>query len=310
MRPFFLAFSKILSLHAKNKNVIPFKRLDYLFFSYLLLSTLFLLMEWGDYSPLLLLTRLILVPTILVLIYINQKSNNNIINILRNSYPLILSGYFYSETYFYNQLFMENIDSHLILWEDYIFGSQLSITFSQLLPQQIFSELMYFGYFSFYLLILFFSLYVLFQKKELFNQLVFKLSASLYIFYTIFCIIPSAGPQFYFAFPDNQVPDAYIFKDIVIFIQDTAEHPTGAFPSSHVGISIIILMLSWKYIRVFFHWSWPFVILLILSTVYIKAHYAIDVVGGLLIAPFILYLSDFLYQAPTWKQQESTNHHN
>lgn len=87
------------------------------------------------------------------------------------------------------------------------------------------------------------------------------------------------------------------------FIQNTAEQPTGAFPSSHVGISIIILLMAKKKAPVFYKIAWPFVILLIFSTVYIKAHYAIDVIGGLLIAPFILYLSDFLYHLPFQKTQ-------
>ena len=45
-------------------------------------------------------------------------------------------------------------------------------------------------------------------------------------------------------------------------------------------------------------------VILILSTVYIKAHYAVDVIGGLIIAPFILYLSEFLYGISWWEKFE------
>jgi membrane-associated phospholipid phosphatase len=66
-------------------------------------------------------------------------------------------------------------------------------------------------------------------------------------------------------------------------------------------------MLSKKGAPVFYKIVWPFVVLLSLSTVYIKAHYAIDVFGGLLAAPFILYASDFLYRLPLWDKLNSSH---
>ncbi len=159
---------------------------------------------------------------------------------------------------------------------------------------------MYFAYFSFYLLIIGFTLYIYFLNKKYFYKAVFILSTSLYIFYLIFSLIPSAGPQFYFSSPENILPDAFIFDKIIHLIQRVTEQPTGAFPSSHVGISIIILMLSKKNAPQFFKLILPITIALIFSTIYIKAHYVLDVIGGIIIAPIILYLSDFLYQLSCW----------
>jgi membrane-associated phospholipid phosphatase len=224
--------------------------------------------------------------------------------LLRLSYPLILSGYFYSETVFYNKLFFQNIDPFLIDIESAIFGMQPSLEFSACFSNKLFSELMYFAYFFFYVLILSFTLYMFVKRRNHFNKVTFQLIVSTYIFYLIFCFIPSAGPQFYFAYPESELPKAFFFDHVMHFIQRVAEQPTGAFPSSHVGISLIILMLSKKTAPEFYSIVWPFVLILILSTVYIKAHYAIDIIGGLIIAPFILYLSDFLYQLPAWKNVE------
>jgi membrane-associated phospholipid phosphatase len=204
---------------------------------------------------------------------------------------------------FYNKLIFQNIDPFLVRVEAAIFAMQPSIEFSSYISNKLFSELMYFGYFSFYLLILAFVLYVFYKRKEFFHQAIFKLSISMYLFYLLFSLIPSMGPQFYFSSPENTLPDAYFFNHIMHFIQETAEQPTGAFPSSHVGISVIILMLSRKNAPVFFKIAWPFVLLIILSTVYIKAHYAIDVLGGVLIAPIILYLSNILYKFPSKEAQ-------
>ena len=278
------------------------KRIDILFFAYLLFSTLFLILS-GDsaYQINLIIVHGSITMFVIGLVILESKTFHPFIKLLRDTYPLILSGYFYSETVYYNKFFFSNFDPLLEKIELAIFEIQPSLEFSQYFPNRLFSELMYFGYFSFYLLILSFTLYVFFKRKEYANKAVFQLSASLYIFYFIFIIIPSAGPQFYFSSPENILPKAYFFDHIMHFVQALAEQPTGAFPSSHVGISIIILIISRKNAPLFFKIVWPFVLLLILSTIYIKAHYVIDVIAGLLIAPFILYLSNILYRFPEKK---------
>ena len=282
------------------------KKIDIIFLIYLVIST-FLLVFSSDSSVQIstfLWVRLSIVLSVIALIYVAKKNNNPLFSLLRLSYPLILSGYFYSETVFYNNLFFKNIDPFLVKIESAIFGMQPSLEFSAYFSNKLFSELMYFAYFFFYVLILSFTLYMFFKRRNYFNKVTFQLIFSAYMFYLIFCFIPSAGPQFYFTYPENLLPEAFFFDHIMHFIQRVAEQPTGAFPSSHVGISFIILILSKKIAPEFYSKVWPLTLILIVSTVYIKAHYAIDIIAGLIIAPFILYLSDFLYQLPAWKNME------
>ncbi len=244
----------------------------------------------------LLLIRAIMLVAIIGLICFAEKHKSSFIFLLRQTYALILSGYFYSETVFYNKLIFNNIDPLLEKIEYYVFGMQVSVQFSEIITNKLFSELMYLSYFSFYLLIASFTLLLFFKSKNTFAKAVFQLSASLYIFYIIFAVFPSAGPQFYFLFPENSLPDAYLFDNIMHFIQKVAEQPTAAFPSSHVGVSVIILILSRKILPKFYIFILPIVFLLTLSTVYIKAHYAIDVIAAILIAPIVLYWSNILYR--------------
>ena len=71
------------------------------------------------------------------------------------------------------------------------------------------------------------------------------------------------------------------FYDCVANAHATGERPTAAFPSSHVGVSTILLFLAWRAKnRILFIGVFVLYILLCLSTVYIRAHYAIDVIGG------------------------------
>lgn len=277
-----------------------FKKIDYLFFSYVLITTILLVFSWNQ-SPKsleLLTTRGFIIVGVLGIIFLNNKIKNSVLKLIRNIYPIIISGYFYSETVFYNKFIWGNLDQKLIDIDQFIFGFQPSLVFSEVFSSKLFSELMYFGYFSFYLLIISFVVIAYYKLKEESTELIFKFSVAMLLFYLFFGIFPAAGPQFYLSSPEKDLPIAFVFDKIMHFIQANAEQPTAAFPSSHVGISIIILLLLRKRVPLFFKISIPFVIILILSTVYIKAHYAIDVIGGIIIAPIVLYLTSVLYKIP------------
>ena len=277
--------------------IFSLKKLDIFFFVFILLTSLLIMVGWNKAeNPLdLLLIRLVIVLAVFVLLAIGEKTQSKIIHLVRNVYPLILSGYFYQETAFYNKFLFSNFDPLLEKMDFALFGFQPSLIFSERFSNLLFSELMYFGYFSFYLLIISLVLVFYFFKNKKFVETVFYFTASFYLFYLFFAFFPSAGPQFYYSSPENILPEAYFFDKIMHFIQVVGEQPTGAFPSSHVGISIIFLVLIRKVSVSVFWISMPIVFLLILATVYIKAHFVVDVICGILFVPVILYLSKLIY---------------
>jgi len=275
-----------------------FLKIDFLFLGFLLVTTILLICSWNQTENVieLLIVRGIVFTLSLGFIFLNPIVKFSLFNLFRNIYPVVFAGYFYTETVHYNKLFFNNLDSIFIEIDQWIFGFQPSIKFYEYFSSSWFSELMYFGYFSFYCIIIGFIFSILFKRKTFFLENVFKVTFSLLFFYFIFALFPSAGPQFYFDVPERTVPtNGYIFQKIMHAIQASAEQPTGAFPSSHVGVTVVILLLARKTMPLFFKICLPITFLLILSTVYIKAHYAVDAIFGLLIAPFILYVADFVY---------------
>lgn len=281
-----------------------FIKIDVLFFGFIFITSILLLCSWNQTENVLelFITRGVIFAISLTIIYLNTFLKSAIFNFFRNIYPVLFAGYFYTETVHYNKLFFNNLDPVFIKFDQWLFGFQPSLEFSKLIPSAWFSELMYFGYFTLYLITLSFVFAMYFKRKTLFLENTFKVTFTLLFFYFIFAIFPSAGPQFYFDLPERAVPtNGYIFKDIMHAIQASAEQPTGAFPSSHVGITFVILILARKSLPLFFKICFPIAIILTLSTVYIKAHYAVDAIFGLLFAPFIVYLASFIYNYPIKK---------
>ena len=242
------------------------------------------------------LTRIIFVFAFIFSLVIKNKISNNFFQLLQNILVFALMTFLYKETAMLNTLIFPKIDEFLSNLDQNIFKFQPSIEFSKHFNSLFFSELFYFGYFCYYLLplVVFGILYkFLPQKIEEFG---FILITSFLLYYFIFIIIPAEGPQFYFTFPDNYIEAQGIFGNAIKLIQKNGEAPTAAFPSSHVGISWIVIFWLYQNFRKSVKYFLPFVILLMFSTVYIKAHYFVDVVAGFISAPIVFFLTFKFYK--------------
>lgn len=236
--------------------------------------------------------RFLLIAGIAAIIVLDSKFKNNFTSFVHLFYPLALLSYVYGETALLNHLFFnKDFDPFFINLDKLIFGFQPAIAFSRAFPQVWFSELMNLGYFSYYFMTIGVALTIYFIKREFAKKAVFIIITSFFIYYLTFIIFPVVGPQFYFKPPLSEVPVSGFFSKAVKLVQEYGEHPTGAFPSSHVGMALIFLWLSFKSSKTLFIILLPFVVIILFATVYIKAHYATDVIGGILSAPAVMYLS-------------------
>ena len=242
------------------------------------------------------LTRVIFVFAFTFSVIIKRKISKNFFQLLQNILVFALMTFLYKETAMLNTLIFPKIDEFLSNLDQNIFKFQPSIEFSKHFNSLFFSELFYFGYFCYYLLPLV-VLGILYkflpQKIEEFG---FILITSFLLYYFIFIIIPAEGPQFYFTFPDNHIEAQGIFGNAIKLIQKNGEASTAAFPSSHVGISWIVIFWLYQNLRKSVKYFLPFVILLMFSTVYIKAHYFVDVVAGFISAPIVFFLTFKFYK--------------
>ena len=232
---------------------------------------------------------------IFCLIRLHNTKRNPVIGCIRYFLPFALLSYWYPETYYFNNFIFDNLDHHFMKADEILFGCQPGLEFSKHLPWAWFSELMYFGYFSYYFIFFGTALWCYFFHKELVNKAIFMFVCSFYLFYFIFAVLPVVGPQFYLTPPLNEVPDGYIFCNIMRFLQSVGEKPTGAFPSSHVGITITVVIFAAQHCRVLLPYVLPLFVILILATVYIKAHYLIDVAGGLIAVVMTYPLVEWMY---------------
>ncbi|MDR2126602.1 MAG: phosphatase PAP2 family protein [Prevotellaceae bacterium] len=235
--------------------------------------------------------RVLFIALILSLKFLYKHKSTTGVWFARNAIPLAFIAYWYPETYFMNENIFGNLDQYFVAADLYLFGCQPSLEFIRYYPQTWINEMMNFGYISYYFIIAFAVFSAWAKSKKCMEHTVFMILCSFFIYYITFIILPVVGPQFHFSAPDNMISNAGFFRNTLVELQTIGEKPTGAFPSSHVGICLTCMYFIFKHSRRIFYILIPVAFILICSTVYLKAHYLIDVIGGFISAPVYFLIS-------------------
>jgi membrane-associated phospholipid phosphatase len=233
---------------------------------------------------------------IFILAHLNQKHSGKFILFARNFYPLFFLSFFYAETgYMKNIILNDNLDSYFAGIDQAIWGFQPSLQFSKAMSQGWFNELMNVSYFSYYAITVVICVALYVRNKPRSFKPIFIVVFSFYMYYIIFDVFPVTGPQYYFDTMAKEPIPPYFFGKIMRYLLLEYEKPTGAFPSSHVGLALILSYIAFKEHKTMFYASLPFVIGICFATVYLKAHYAIDVLGALITVPIFIVISSSIY---------------
>ncbi len=247
------------------------------------------------HSPDFLISRSIII-IFLFLRFVLKTDINQKFGILSDTMLVYLSlAFFYGETAHFNTFLFPKIDPFLVRCDEWLFGFQPSIWFSAKFNQAIFSELMFLGYFSYYIMPFIAFLIIWKYKRDFFEEFSFLVLSADFVYYIIFILLPAEGPQYFFSYPLCDIDAKGPFGAIIKLVQHLGEAPTAAFPSSHVGVMVIILTLLFKEHKTLFKIFVPFSVTILFSTVYIKAHYFVDVLAGLLSGPVILLINKYLF---------------
>jgi len=146
-----------------------------------------------------------------------------------------------------------------------------------------FSEVLEFGYFSFY------PLYpvvagVLWARRECpqfsgaFRHLTDALSVGYAVCYLTYLIFPTRSPSHHagLTLPADGGP----FHSLVRLIQGHAGVHGNAFPSAHIMLAFAVLVFTFRYLPRLARWLLICVLLMSVGAVYDGYHYALDVIAG------------------------------
>jgi membrane-associated phospholipid phosphatase len=201
-------------------------------------------------------------------------------------YPLGLYALFYYQTGLINRVVVPQfMDGFFMNLDVRIFGKFPGFFLHGNQGKAFLDEFFHFFYFSYYLIIPLTGILLYCKDVKLFENFVFQLSSLFYVCFFIYLFLPVEGP---IALRNEYVHQEGLFRTLVNLIYAKGENPGAAFPSSHVAATFLIAWWGSTHFARMKIFYWLTCLFLSIATVYCMFHYAVDVMGGLLLGLFAI----------------------
>lgn len=219
------------------------------------------------------------------------------VGFLRMFYPLPLIGLAFVQVGLFARVIFEagfTFDPLVAQWDAMVFSINPHMWYHRAVPGRLAAELMHFLYVQYFPLLFGSFLFVIAKRRHDYPRFAFVFLASFLSFVLVFIAFPATGPLDY---REGLFSDAVVFSNLVDYLFSFGiPDPGGAFPSSHVGQSVVVLLLLLPLSR-------PVTALIVfviigigVSMAYISVHYQIDAVVGVPagIALYVLWNAVYL----------------
>lgn len=270
--------------------------------------TLFALILWGSIEKsleLILLNTSILMGIISVATIDTKFNAGRIFKIFRSFYIFPLIFLIYAQVQYYIRVVNPGMfDELLVSWDYFIFG----LNPTQYLHQFSFpflTEYFQISYFMYFFMPLYLGIELHYKKKENeINKFAAMILFSFYLSYLLYFALPAIGPRFslhdYWSI-DLEMPGLF-FTDMIRNVIDKGAtiYPgipinediinRDCMPSGHTMITLVNMILAFEFRS---KMRWVILVIgtsLIISTVYLRYHYVVDVLAGIILALLVYFI--------------------
>jgi membrane-associated phospholipid phosphatase len=198
------------------------------------------------------------------------------------------------------QYLQPDIDPRLIQIDFFIFGVHPTLWMEQWIVPW-FTDIMSLVYLSYYFIpvVLVVVLYLKDRMVE-FDRAMFVLAFGYYISFIGYILFPAIGPRYALIYLYSVPLEGSFITDFVRDTLNALEHnKRDCMPSGHTQIVLVALFLAYRYQKFLFYLFFPIICALILSTVYLRYHYVIDLLVGVGLAIGCMIIGPLLYR--WWK---------
>ena len=245
-----------------------------------------------------------------------RKKHLNLIRFLRYWYPMFMILFCFKTIYYIMMGLTPVIHDDLLIKIDFlIFGFNPTMVLKSI-SHPLITEFLQIIYALFYMMPVIFALELFLWHR--YQELKFVTLVILFGFYLSFIgylVLPAIGPRFIlhdFYNLNNDLPGFWFtnfLRDLVNLGESIPKNTQNvelfaqrdAFPSGHTIIILLIVYLSRKIKSNSFYFYFPYSILMIFATVYLRYHYVVDLIGGLAFAVLTILISNKLFSIK-WKK--------
>lgn len=152
-----------------------------------------------------------------------------------------------------------------------------------------------------------------------FKYTIFIVFFSFYFSYLLYLIFPANGPRFHlhdFFAISRELPGVFLTEHIRSFLNFGESIPPGvsnpqdyvqrdAMPSLHIITAFLIMYISWKFKSRSFYFYLPYFFCMAAATIYLRYHYFVDILGGLVVCAVTIMLGNYIFRNQTAASQKS-----
>jgi len=279
------------------KRIAPVQGLTLLFFAGLILLVLLFQGQIPLWRSLILRYSLCLGLLVALTVSRNRGIAGRTGNFFHDFSPILFIVLIYESLGDVIQYLRPDIDSVLIQIDLFLFGVHPTVWIERWIVPWL-TDSLSLAYISYYFLpvILAVTLYLKGKLSD-FDLAMFVLAFGYYVSFIGYVLFPAIGPRYTLTNLQSVPLKASFITDFVRDLLNAAEHnKRDCMPSGHTQIALMILYLAYRYERVLFYLLLPVVCALILSTVYLRYHYVIDLLAGAATALFSITVAPRIYR--------------
>jgi membrane-associated phospholipid phosphatase len=188
-------------------------------------------------------------------------------------------------------------DQALIALDQRLFGFQASLALQRIISPGL-TTWMTFAYFYHLINIPLVACFIyVWRGRARFREMMSGIMVVSFLGLLGYLLVPAIGPLYtlrdQYTVPLHQ--SMWMFNREVDFM-DFARIRRDVFPSLHVAISFVVWLYAYRNSKKLFWILSPLMLSLWLSTLYLRYHYLIDVVAGLILAPLSYLLANWLFR--------------
>jgi membrane-associated phospholipid phosphatase len=261
---------------------------------------------WQVIAP----TNLVLCAVIIALSVAARQPRVPVLRFLHDWYPVPAIFLLFKEVYILIQSQgRSDIDQTLIAIDHALFGVHPTVWLTRF-SFPLLTEILQLAYVSYYLLMLTLAIELRVRGDYgKFSFVIFVFVYGFFLSYLGYMIFPAVGPRFTlhsFDSLDRELRGLYFTDLLRGFINAGESIPSDvpnplavaqrdAFPSGHTEMTLLVIYYASRYRLRSRHVLYVLGTLLIISTVYLRYHYVVDLLGGVLFMAFTVWTAPKLF---------------
>jgi membrane-associated phospholipid phosphatase len=189
-----------------------------------------------------------------------------------------------------------DVDPMLIRLDYMLCGGNPTVILESL-ASPILTDILQLAYTSYYFLPIVLGAVLLARRDEdVFERSLFFIMLCFYLSYVGYMLWPALGPRFTVGYLQHvELRGLFIARPVQELLNRLEGVKRDAFPSGHTAVALTVLYLAFRYEKRLFGYFAPVVCALIFSTVYLRYHYVVDVVAGVLLAMVTILIGEIYY---------------